>query len=451
MIPHSGVWRAGFRNSANRLLIFAACVLTSVVTVSNRALAQGPFYPLVVAGSPNVDASFINGNLVVYFHRSLAAAGTTATYTNRLRPGEGAWLDRPVNSQEPTTIVERVTALQAANTLAWLHHSGAFVMFSCRNTNSGYFESSLIEKTYAAPENGTDRPGADYDHVPAISWTACANRCILDDHCAAWSYAHPGLQGPQGQCWLKTSAPNAVPNPNVTSGIRAQLSASKQFPTRDDRLPSYELLSNLDEGQKKGQMLMLARKKVTLPPICPEGLKITEDSEGWEDHLYNDAAKYCTIGYGHLLKRAPCDGTGIEASYVGGLRQLPDGTNLLQDDLYSAHYTVTMEVTTKLTDRQTAAVTDFVFNVGSGNFRKSTLRTVLNNGDFDRVQTELMRWVVAGGKQWPGLVARRQKEIALFYSQMQTMKTLRLDRTKPGVASEQAPLVDIQLGESSAH
>lgn len=43
--------------------------------------------------------------------------------------------------------------------------------------------------------------------------------------------------------------------------------------------------------------------------ISAEGLRLTKDSEGFVDQLYNDAAGYCTIGYGHLIKRSLCDGS----------------------------------------------------------------------------------------------------------------------------------------------
>src|SRR5437870_8864319 len=39
------------------------------------------------------------------------------------------------------------------------------------------------------------------------------------------------------------------------------------------------------------------------------GLTLTKNSEGFRPRPYNDAAQYCTVGYGHLIRLAPCDGS----------------------------------------------------------------------------------------------------------------------------------------------
>jgi len=69
-----------------------------------------------------------------------------------------------------------------------------------------------------------------------------------------------------------------------------------------DRLTSEEMLLNL--GRRA-----LIPPGVTLRQLYPPGIRLVQESEGWQPRCYNDAAKYCTIGYGHLIKRAPCDGT----------------------------------------------------------------------------------------------------------------------------------------------
>src|SRR4051812_2227755 len=45
----------------------------------------------------------------------------------------------------------------------------------------------------------------------------------------------------------------------------------------------------------------------TLRPVFTMGLNVTKAAEGFRARLYNDVANYCSIGYGHLIKRAPCD------------------------------------------------------------------------------------------------------------------------------------------------
>ena len=59
-----------------------------------------------------------------------------------------------------------------------------------------------------------------------------------------------------------------------------------------------------------------------------------------------------------------------------------------------------------------AAIADFVFNLGSGRLKASTLRRKINDNDWDAVPGELRKWVYGGGKKLPGLILRREAEIA---------------------------------------
>jgi lysozyme len=61
-----------------------------------------------------------------------------------------------------------------------------------------------------------------------------------------------------------------------------------------------------------------------------------------------------------------------------------------------------------------AALIDFIYNLGPGNLRASTLRRRVNAGEWSKVPTELKRWTKGGGRTLPGLVARREAEAALI-------------------------------------
>ena len=67
-------------------------------------------------------------------------------------------------------------------------------------------------------------------------------------------------------------------------------------------------------------------------------------------------------------------------------------------------------IKTPLADNQKAAFLSFAFNVGSGAFCKSTLARKANAGDLMGACAELSRWVMAGGRELPGLVKRRAAE-----------------------------------------
>lgn len=64
--------------------------------------------------------------------------------------------------------------------------------------------------------------------------------------------------------------------------------------------------------------------------------------------------------------------------------------------------------------RRLAAITSFVFNLGAGRYRASTLRRRVDAADWDGACDELGKWVRGGGRVLPGLVKRRAAEVALM-------------------------------------
>lgn len=67
-------------------------------------------------------------------------------------------------------------------------------------------------------------------------------------------------------------------------------------------------------------------------------------------------------------------------------------------------------------DSRLAALISFAYNLGLGAYRASTLRHRVNDADWPEAAQELLRWVRAGGRVLPGLVARRTAEAALLVS-----------------------------------
>ena len=65
-------------------------------------------------------------------------------------------------------------------------------------------------------------------------------------------------------------------------------------------------------------------------------------------------------------------------------------------------------------DARQSAIGSFVFNLGPGRYRASTLRKRVNEGDWEGAAEELGHWVFGGGKKLPGLVLRRALEARLL-------------------------------------
>jgi lysozyme len=175
-------------------------------------------------------------------------------------------------------------------------------------------------------------------------------------------------------------------------------------------------------------------------PVSAQGIAITKAAEGWRSRLYNDAGSYCSIGYGHLIKKRPCDGSE-PAAFLQGLTE-PAGEVLLRGDMENSEIAVMTMVTVPLTDAQYASLADFVFNIGSGNFGRSRLLQVVNGGPdrYGEIRYELLRWVKAGGTVFPGLRTRRTRESNLFFEGIPEPRV-----TPPA----ELPLLDIRTGEES--
>lgn len=62
------------------------------------------------------------------------------------------------------------------------------------------------------------------------------------------------------------------------------------------------------------------------------------------------------------------------------------------------------------------ALVCLAYNIGAGNLQRSTIRMKANRGDWEGAAEAFMAWTKGGGKVLPGLVRRRQAEIALFLS-----------------------------------
>src|SRR5437879_2992703 len=89
---------------------------------------------------------------------------------------------------------------------------------------------------------------------------------------------------------------------------------------------------------------------VQVREVYDKGIKLTKLSEGFRSHLYNDAAGYCTIAYGHLIKKARCNGME-PAEFRTGVTELR-GTELLIRDMEIARWSAMTMTSGELTDGQ---------------------------------------------------------------------------------------------------
>ena len=127
--------------------------------------------------------------------------------------------------------------------------------------------------------------------------------------------------------------------------------------------------------------------------------------EGLRLSPYRDLAGVATIGYGstgpHVTMHSPSI-TEAEAN------------RLLILDADAAARAVLRLIHVPLTDGQFDALTDFAYNLGGGALQRSRLRAVINRGEHQDVEAELLKWCKAGGVVVRGLLRRRQAEADIY-------------------------------------
>lgn len=75
---------------------------------------------------------------------------------------------------------------------------------------------------------------------------------------------------------------------------------------------------------------------------------------------------------------------------------------------------VTSRVRAVVTQGMIDAMTSFVYNVGAGNFAKSSVLRETNAGNYQKAAEAFMMWTKAAGRVLPGLVTRRREEAAMY-------------------------------------
>lgn len=139
---------------------------------------------------------------------------------------------------------------------------------------------------------------------------------------------------------------------------------------------------------------------------------IAKPFEGLSLCPYLDPVGFPTIGYGHLLSREQ----GTDLARWPSLADETAAEALLESDMTSAMNSVRRLIIVPLTEPQEGALVDFAFNCGAGNLQLSTLRRVINRGEFDEAPRQFRRWVYAKGRRLKALMHRREAEVELFLS-----------------------------------
>ncbi|EAP6215778.1 TPA: lysozyme [Salmonella enterica subsp. enterica serovar Rough:-:-] len=128
--------------------------------------------------------------------------------------------------------------------------------------------------------------------------------------------------------------------------------------------------------------------------------------EGVRYKPYRDVVGIWTVCYGHTGNDIMIGKTYTESQCKA----------LLNKDLDTVARQINPYIKVPIPETTRGALYSFVYNVGAGNFKTSTLLHKINQGDIKGACEQLRRWTYAGGKQWKGLITRREieREVCLW-------------------------------------
>lgn len=138
------------------------------------------------------------------------------------------------------------------------------------------------------------------------------------------------------------------------------------------------------------------------------GLALIKEFEGCRLTAYRDAVGVWTIGYGHTAA------AGSPAPKAGMTLTQEQADDLLVADLAIYEKAVSSGLTQAPNQNQFDAMVSLCFNIGPGNFGKSSVRRFFNAGETAKAANAFLMWNKAAGKVLKGLTRRRAAEMALF-------------------------------------
>lgn len=136
-----------------------------------------------------------------------------------------------------------------------------------------------------------------------------------------------------------------------------------------------------------------------------DAYELIKQFEGLRLEAYLCPAGIWTIGYGHTSGVSP-------NSFI----TIQEADEYLHRDVAAFEMQLN-KLNLSLRQCQWDAIVSFVFNIGIGNFKASTLLAKIRiNPDDNSIIDEFLRWVYANGKVMRGLQKRRLTEMKLYFS-----------------------------------
>jgi len=134
-----------------------------------------------------------------------------------------------------------------------------------------------------------------------------------------------------------------------------------------------------------------------------KGIELIKNYEGLRLEAYVCPAGKPTIGYGHTKNVK-----------LGQKITVEEAEQFFKEDLIIVENEINRH-NLNINQNQFDALASFIYNVGIGNFKTSTLlKKIKANPNDKSIENEFKRWIYSGGKVLPGLIKRRNEEAKLL-------------------------------------
>lgn len=152
------------------------------------------------------------------------------------------------------------------------------------------------------------------------------------------------------------------------------------------------------------------------------GIQFIKATEAFAANKYPDppgSGKY-SVGYGHQLTSAEFSGNYVTINndrvYLNRGLTRNEADQLFTQDLKPYEEKVKQAISVQITQSQFDALVSFTYNLGK--ISGTSVARAVNSGNFQEVNKAFLEYVKAGTPKvtLPGLVKRRQKELAMFLS-----------------------------------
>lgn len=134
--------------------------------------------------------------------------------------------------------------------------------------------------------------------------------------------------------------------------------------------------------------------------------QLIKDSEGCKLSAYQCPAGVWTIGWG-------CTGADIKKGLVWTQEQADAELDILVHDAIRKAMKASPSLVLASANK-VIAIADFIYNLGIGNYSKSTLKKYVDQSNWLAAAGEIKKWDKAGGVTLKGLTIRRKKEANLL-------------------------------------